>query len=729
MSGPVLCPKCGGQLPEDAPAGLCPKCLVQCGLESESQGKPSIERTGSAALSHGFEPPSVEALARQFPQIEVLELLGKGGMGAVYKARQKELDRLVALKILPPEVARAPAFAERFTREARALARLSHPNIVAVYDFGRTSDGLFYFSMEYVDGINLRQAIRSGGMAPKQALAIVPQICDALQFAHDEGIVHRDIKPENILVDKRGRVKIADFGLAKLLGHAPGDVSLTGTQQVMGTPRYMAPEQIEGTKAVDHRADIYSLGVVFYELLTGELPIGRFAPPSKKVAIDVRLDEVVLRALEKEPEQRYQHASEVRTDVEAVRDKSPGYEPTLSGNVAVEPAPNLAGAAQVLITMGGLTITSAVFTFLLFIGAIINTYSFDQFFRNDAVAVPLVILQTLAIPAGIMMVIAGLSPRLRSRSWSRFVAILGLVPLTPAWLLTLPLGIWVLTVLQPETHGASAHVQFQREGRPPLSNTASLGNGLLEHAASKRQAVLWLLVSLNVAAAILLFALMPRPQGWSYSVRDHGWIWERPFKSTLYLDVLPWMFSLQSLFLLACVLSSLGIYRFALTILSVDQYVVPPLSRKALVGVLWAAWFPAACTLAALLACELVPAIEEGGFLLREWGLRGAFTTVAILPGLLAPIGTTVLGAMALRDMHRRPAHTRGLALAVADVLLFPLLAVNACLTGLMLLADPPAGVSMAEWLGGSMAICLVLDVLVVRWMWRKSQRIRPGQT
>ena len=138
--------------------------------------------------------------------------------------------------------------------------------------------------MEYVDGVNLRQAIRSGGMSPKEALAIVPQICDALQFAHDEGIVHRDIKPENILVDKRGRVKIADFGLAKLLGHAPGDVSLTGTQQVMGTLRYMAPEQMEGTKAVDHRADIYSLGVVFYELLTGELPIGRFAPPSKKVA-------------------------------------------------------------------------------------------------------------------------------------------------------------------------------------------------------------------------------------------------------------------------------------------------------------------------------------------------------------------------------------------------------------------------------------------------------------
>jgi serine/threonine protein kinase len=293
-------------------------------LESQPpvDAEPQPTQPSPPATPSGFVPPTAEALAERFPQLEILELIGRGGMGAVYKARQKELDRLVAVKILPPEVSADPAFAERFTREARALARLSHPNIVAVYDFGRTGDGQFYFVMEYVDGVNLRQAIQSGGMTPKEALAIVPQICDALQFAHDEGIVHRDIKPENILVDKRGRVKIADFGLAKLLGHVPGDVSLTGTQQVMGTLRYMAPEQMEGTKAVDHRADIYSLGVVFYELLTGELPIGRFAPPSKKVEIDVRLDEVVLRALEKEPEQRYQHASEVKTEVELISSTS-----------------------------------------------------------------------------------------------------------------------------------------------------------------------------------------------------------------------------------------------------------------------------------------------------------------------------------------------------------------------------------------------------------------------
>jgi len=337
MSERVLCPQCGGEIPAGSPAGLCPKCLVLAGLESRPADDAKLAPTEPSpqAASSGFVPPTIEELAARFPQLEILELLGRGGMGAVYKARQPGLDRLVAVKILPPEVSADPAFAERFTREARALARLSHPNIVAVYDFGRTSaplspagkgaggegaggEGLFYFVMEYVDGVNLRQAIRSGGMSPKEALAIVPQICDALQFAHDEGIVHRDIKPENVLVDKKGRVKIADFGLAKLLGQAPGDVSLTGTQQVMGTLRYMAPEQMVGTKAVDHRADIYSLGVVFYELLTGEVPVGRFAPPSKKVRIDVRLDEVVLRALEEKPEQRYQHASEVKTRVEEI---------------------------------------------------------------------------------------------------------------------------------------------------------------------------------------------------------------------------------------------------------------------------------------------------------------------------------------------------------------------------------------------------------------------------
>src|SRR5262245_14221097 len=319
MSATSFCPECGTAIPASSPAGLCPRCLLQAGLESQSSARPHPRTTQSPppASSPGFVPPTPEELAARFPQLDILELLGQGGMGAVYKARQRGLDRLVAVKVLPPQVGRDPAFAERFTREARALARLSHPNIVAVHDFGQ-ADGLYYFVMEYVEGVNLRQTMRGGSLTSKDALAIVPQLCAALQFAHDEGIVHRDIKPENILLDRRGRVKVADFGLAKLLGHEPAQDSLTASRQVMGTPRYMAPEQMEGSREVDHRADIYSLGVVFYELLTGELPLGRFAPPSQKVQVDVRLDEVVLRALEKDPGRRYQHASEVGTEVEAI---------------------------------------------------------------------------------------------------------------------------------------------------------------------------------------------------------------------------------------------------------------------------------------------------------------------------------------------------------------------------------------------------------------------------
>jgi serine/threonine protein kinase len=282
--------------------------MMKAGFESEGPG------------SSGFEPPPVDLLSELFPQLEILELVGKGGMGAVYKARQPSLDRLVAIKVLPPEVGRDPAFADRFAREARAMARLSHPNIVGLYEFGET-EGFFYFMMEYVDGANLRQTMQAGKLKPEEALAIVPQICDALQFAHDEGVVHRDIKPENVLIDLKGRVKIADFGLAKLLGEEQLEVTLTHTNQVMGTFRYMAPEQMQATHDVDHRADIYSLGVVFYELLTGKVPMGRFDPPSRKVQIDVRLDQVVLRALAQEPDKRYQHASEVKTDVEALAGK------------------------------------------------------------------------------------------------------------------------------------------------------------------------------------------------------------------------------------------------------------------------------------------------------------------------------------------------------------------------------------------------------------------------
>ncbi|MCS7159683.1 MAG: serine/threonine-protein kinase [Gemmatales bacterium] len=349
MPETATCPKCGAQLPTDAPAGLCPRCLLEAGLETRPQigVEPAHHSpTANASGRPRFVPPRPEQSANAFPQLEILELIGSGGMGAVYKARQPHLERLVALKILPPELGQDPAFEERFIREARVLAKLSHPHIIAVYDFGHVrwsasvTPGptfletgipepecrLYYLLMEYVDGTNLRNLIRTGHLQPKEALAIVPQLCDALQYAHEHGVVHRDIKPENVLLDRQGRVKIADFGLAKITGKAPaGEAAavgkgwtLTATGQVMGTLHYMAPEQLRGSHNVDHRADIYSVGVVFYELLTGELPIGKFEPPSRKVQLDVRLDDVVLRALENEPERRYQRASDLQTDIHSI---------------------------------------------------------------------------------------------------------------------------------------------------------------------------------------------------------------------------------------------------------------------------------------------------------------------------------------------------------------------------------------------------------------------------
>ncbi len=275
-----------------------------------------------------FRPPTIERMGELFPSLQIIELIGAGGMGAVYKARQEGLDRVVAIKILPEEFGHDVKFSLRFTREARTLAKLNHPNIVALYEFGNVAD-TYYFLMEYIEGSTLREVVKSGGLAPEQALAIVPHLCDALQYAHDQGIVHRDIKPENILMSIDGAIKIADFGLARILGNEDQQGTLTATHQVMGTPRYMAPEQLEGTHRVDHRADIYSLGVVIYEMLTGELPIGRFAAPSAKVAIDVRLDDVVLRTLEKEPQRRYQRASEIKSDMQFISSNDAALAPTM----------------------------------------------------------------------------------------------------------------------------------------------------------------------------------------------------------------------------------------------------------------------------------------------------------------------------------------------------------------------------------------------------------------
>jgi len=298
-SNQPVCPECGKTLPEGSIHGLCPACLMSQAMASGTFGTMADGKTS-------LPLPRLEEIAGKFPHFDVVECLGRGGMGVVYKAWQKSLDRWVAIKVLAPERKKEERFAEHFEREAKTLARMSHPNIVTVFDHGEV-DELFYIVMEFVDGVNLRDLLREGKMEPEQALAIVPPVCDALEYAHDKGVVHRDIKPENLLLDREGRVKIADFGIASLVG-ASGEKS--------GTPPYMAPEQEKGT--VDRRADIYALGVVLYEMLTGERPGKELEPPSKKVEVDVRLDEVVLRALEKKPELRYQQASVFKTQVETI---------------------------------------------------------------------------------------------------------------------------------------------------------------------------------------------------------------------------------------------------------------------------------------------------------------------------------------------------------------------------------------------------------------------------
>ena len=453
------CSECGGKLPADTPQGLCPQCLMKLGLPSAADaGKTaaSCDRSDvptSDTPPAGFVPSEPAELADQFPQLEILELLGQGGMGAVYKTRQKQLDRLVALKILPPQIGETEAFAERFTREARSLAKLNHPHIVTVHDFGKTEAGLYFFVMEFVDGTDLRRVIQAGKLSPAEALAIIPQICEALQYAHEEGIVHRDIKPENILLDKKGRVRIADFGLAKLLDRPATPYTLTRAGQRMGTPHYMAPEQIEHPGQVDHRADIYSLGVVFYEMLTGELPLGWFAPPSQKVQVDVRLDQVVLHSLEKEPERRYQHASEVKTDVEAI---SSGGRAAPPGTVPGESAEMV--RQRLRIPAIGLMVSGVVNIPILVLVSVLNFYAMEW---GDTLAEPgmlAVDVMTAATVVGAIIMLGGWQMlRLRSYGWAVACSVLALLPLSAGFMLGVPMGIWALIVLnRSETQQAFA---------------------------------------------------------------------------------------------------------------------------------------------------------------------------------------------------------------------------------------------------------------------------------
>lgn len=290
---------------------------------------------GAAAAKTPAGPDSTfVAKPVSVPGYELVELLGRGGMGEVWRARQTSLGREVAVKILSRDLASDPTFVARFEKEAAALAALSHPNIVQIIDRG-VGDGVYFFAMELVEGISLREQMGGGRLSPSEALRIVAQVCRAIDYAHDRGVVHRDLKPENILLDPAGNVKVADFGLAGVAA-AGGRLDVTRSATAMGTLHYMAPEQRRDARSVDGRADVYSLGVVLYELLTGEVPLGRFKLPSERVAgLDRRLDAIVARALEPDPAGRYARASLVSRDLEALI----ATEPAMPAEGAIVPHP------------------------------------------------------------------------------------------------------------------------------------------------------------------------------------------------------------------------------------------------------------------------------------------------------------------------------------------------------------------------------------------------------
>lgn len=259
---------------------------------------------------------SAEDFQAELPQYEVLDFIGRGGMGAVYKARQVSLNRTVAIKLLSAHSQSSGLdFAARFKVEAQAMARLSHPHIVAVHDFGEAGDGHLFYVMELVEGRDLAKRIEAEGKLPVgEATRIALAVCDALAFAHEQGVVHRDIKPSNILLTDRGTVKVADFGLAKIDDPATASLTLSGTS--MGSQGYAAPEVFSKARDADHRADIYSLGVVLYEMLTGDVPRGMFKLPSEKVpGLNPRFDTIICKAMEEEREERFQSVAELRTEL------------------------------------------------------------------------------------------------------------------------------------------------------------------------------------------------------------------------------------------------------------------------------------------------------------------------------------------------------------------------------------------------------------------------------
>ena len=291
---------------------------------------PSAHSAFSTILAGGAIPAfsNLQPGALFGGRYEILGVLGQGGMGAVYKARDRELDRLIALKVIRPELANDPAILQRFKQELILSRNITHKNVVRIYDLGE-ADGIRFISMEYVDGEDLRTVLhRAGKFSPQEAIAVVEQVCRALDAAHSEGVIHRDLKPQNIMLCNDGSIRIMDFGIARAQGARR--LTFVGFTPAMGTPDYMAPEQVRGSRG-DQRTDIYSLGAILYEMVTGEPPFGGdsayvimnarvtgdpVAPRKLNPKLTPVLEEIILHAMERDPKRRYQSAAEMKRELD-----------------------------------------------------------------------------------------------------------------------------------------------------------------------------------------------------------------------------------------------------------------------------------------------------------------------------------------------------------------------------------------------------------------------------
>ncbi len=688
--------------------GLCAKCLGALNFATETI-LPGEGRIGHAA------PLSVEELAPHFPQLEILECLGRGGMGVVYKARQKSLNRLVALKLLAPERADDPQFAARFEKEAHALAALNHPNIVAVYDFGSvvaTSSALsgaggaspplitrFYFIlMEFIDGVNLRQLLKTKRLTPKEALSIVPPICEALQCAHDHGIVHRDIKPENLLIDKAGIVKIADFGIAKIVARlsrvetpeADGPALESQATLTLGTPDYAAPEQRDASATTDHRADIYSLGVVLYEMLTGERPTDKIEAPSRRVQMDVRIDEIVLRALETKPELRYQTVAEMRTMVETIvsqpgssrREEAQIESPAASASVAQR------YSRQRMILLGGLMLAFFLTSIRPFI------WAYGILSKSSGPAISIVEVQKEI--GEIDQIVDGL----RSQA-----------TLSSAQIAQLPPD-------RVDVVGRDKSIMKQAEiaATPKDALRAQIREEETRREYEKQRPAAYGFIALGLAMLTLGGFLLRLVLIQIRSARPHFSTGMNTSSSSRPTSAAVPLYSFHS-----------------------ESEIASSFSRTAIVGACWAPllliafifWFRAVRVVEVPLG-EKLPGPAWWQYLLM-------FTVLPL--GLTAPFGTTILGWVSVAQIRRSAGKLHGLWLAVLDGLLFPLsfmtgvigwfwhwvfydlirAYLKAVKTGLSPLQQLLVNNSTAFTVLATLVTSLIVAFFIVRRVWRKS--------